>query len=159
MGATEETVYRDRHGRRIDKGSAGASDGSGRGAQPARVQPAWGRGLKQDRQSVERRAFERSTATGPVARHDIDASVDAEKRAVMRFDDPMAEHFARKQDSGPAKPKYRGPPPPPNRFDIMPGFRWDGVDRSNGYEKQFFLKQAAARRQAEEAHAWATHDM
>ena len=85
----------------------------------------------------------------------------AEKRAVVRFDDPMAEHLARKQAAagGPAKPKYRGPAPPPNRFNIAPGYRWDGVDRSNGYEKQFFLKQAQARIKASEAHAWATHDM
>ena len=76
----------------------------------------------------------------------------------MRFDDPMAQHLSKK---GPTsnKPKYRGPPAPPNRFDIMPGYRWDGVDRSNGYEKQFFQAQAQARADAATAHKWAVEDM
>ena len=158
IGAGEETVYRDRFGRKIDK--AAASAGPAKGAPAERVKPSWGSGLAQQSQREEQRAFARSTAAGPVARHDIDASVDAEKRAAVRFDDPMAEHLAKKQErSGPAKPKYRGPAPPPNRFNLPPGYRWDGVDRSNGYEKQFFLKQAQARNQAAEAHAWSTHDM
>ena len=58
-----------------------------------------------------------------------------------------------------AKPIYQGPPPPPNRFGILPGYRWDGVDRSNGYEKKFFERINAKKALQEESYKWSVEDL
>ena len=162
LGAGNATVYRDRSGRKIDVALEQQRREEAAQRNAAAATPAWGTGLAQQRSKAEERERKRADGAGPLARYDIDASVDAEKRAAMRFDDPMAEHLASRKASAsaaPNKPRYRGPPPPPNRFNIAPGFRWDGVDRSNGYEKQFFLAQASARSRAQQAHEWAVQDM
>lgn len=57
------------------------------------------------------------------------------------------------------KIRYRGPPAPPNRYNIMPGSKWDGVDRSNGFEKKYFESINAKKVFEEEAYKWSTEDM
>ena len=57
------------------------------------------------------------------------------------------------------RPEYKGPPPPMNRFNIKPGYRWDGVDRSNGFEKKYFDRISNKESTLEEAYRWATEDM
>ena len=41
----------------------------------------------------------------------------------------------------------------------MPGSRWDGVDRSNGFEKRYYESIAKKKAIQEEAYKWSTEDM
>lgn len=56
-------------------------------------------------------------------------------------------------------PKYRGPPAPPNRYNILPGSKWDGVDRSNGFEKKYYESITARKAHEAEAYKWSVEDM
>jgi pre-mRNA-splicing factor CWC26 len=53
----------------------------------------------------------------------------------------------------------RGVAPPLNRYNIRPGRHWDGVDRSNGFEKTMFRQRNEKAAMDLEARAWAMSDM
>ncbi|XP_015773172.1 PREDICTED: BUD13 homolog [Acropora digitifera] len=67
--------------------------------------------------------------------------------------------ISRNQLSSLEKPLYKGPDPPPNRFNIRPGYRWDGVDRSNGFEMKRFAMLANKAATQTQAYKWSSEDM
>jgi pre-mRNA-splicing factor CWC26 len=98
------------------------------------------------RQAKEERMEQlRSARAMPLARTIEDEDLNEELRQQDRWNDPAAQFLTTKKASRSktGRPLYTGGFEP-NRYGIRPGHRWDGVDRGNGFEKEWF--QARARK-------------
>ncbi|TRY77773.1 hypothetical protein TCAL_07853 [Tigriopus californicus] len=122
----------------------------------------WSKGVVQAEKIQERINTDLYEMSKPLTRDADDTDLDAHLRAIEREEDPMLQ-FIKKKKAKRAKglkyPSYNGPPPPPNRYGILPGYRWDGVDRSSGFEKKLFEKKNSRVALQEEAYKWSTEDM
>ncbi|KAF8626976.1 hypothetical protein AX15_004569 [Amanita polypyramis BW_CC] len=157
----QETVYRDTSGRRIDTRAEKAEAARLKREREEREakKMEWGKGLVQrDEEEKRRQQVEKSKLTG-FTRYADDKELNEELKAKEVWNDPAAAFLTKKRSKGPRRPEYSGPAPPPNRFGIKPGYRWDGVDRSNGFEKKFFQSSNNRARQTTEYHAWSVDDM
>jgi len=106
-----------------------------------------------------------------------DIQMEDRKKSIIRDGDPMAMYAWKKQQeeqaavvasgngnsSGVAavklKPMYKGPQPKANRYGIRPGYRWDGIDRGNGFEDKVLEHLHSKGRKKEEAYKWSSADM
>ncbi|NXW40243.1 BUD13 protein, partial [Nyctiprogne leucopyga] len=160
-----ETIFRDKFGRKRDLAQELLEEKQKAEAQAERDQQyaKWGKGLAQGRQQQQNVEDAIKEMQKPLARYIDDQDLDQMLREREREGDPMADIIkkrkAKENKEKKEKPRYKGPAPPLNRFNIWPGHRWDGVDRSNGFEQQRFARIANRKAVQELAYKWSVEDM
>ncbi|KAK2872688.1 hypothetical protein Q8A67_022585 [Cirrhinus molitorella] len=162
-----ETIFRDKSGRVRDLETERVELGrkAGEKAEKDEKYAQWGKGLVQEEMQQQNLIDAVQESQKPLARHIDDEDLDRMLREQEREGDPMAAMLRKKKDKNAKlkgikeKPRYKGPPPPPNRFNIMPGYRWDGVDRSNGFEQKRYSRMADKKAVQEMAYKWSVEDM
>jgi len=129
----------------------------------------WGGGLVQKEDKAKRLEEEARLMSEPLARYDIDPSLDEELRKQDRWGDPFSQLPTGPQTAGgsesskgshaaASRPKCRFPGPL-NRFGIMPGYRWDGVVRGNGFEDRFLSEKNRKKLEETESYKWSMEDI
>lgn len=158
-GRNATTVYRDKTGRKVDMATKRAEDLAEERRKEAEEEAkmVWGKGIAQHREKEEEAARLAREGAKPLARYVDDREMNEEMMDRDRWGDPMAGLVSKKKKVH--RPLYKGPPAPPNRFGILPGYRWDGVQRDNGFEAKLFQLQNTKASKAEAAYRWSTEDM
>lgn len=150
-----ETVYRDATGRRVDLTMKRAE--ARRAAADAEAKKELAREALRGEVQVEAAARRREeledARTRGVARGVDDVEMNRELKEKTRWGDTMADFVGREKGGAVGKgaggsaaaagKKVKGRPTyqgawAPNRYGIRPGYRWDGVDRGNGFEAERF---------------------
>lgn len=144
-GKEQETVYRDATGRRVDVSMkrAEARRLAAEAEEKERQAKLAPKGDVQLEEARKRREALEDAKLMNFARTADDEEINRELKEKERWNDPMAQFMAEKTTGGATgkngkkRPVYAGGAPP-NRYGIRPGYRWDGVDRSNGFEGERF---------------------
>lgn len=161
-GKAQETIYRDASGRIVNVAMkraelrAKAEDEERKKAEELENR----KGDVQRLEKKERREALQEAKGLSVARYADDTKLNDELKERERWNDPMAQLIASKNAaSGKAgrskggRATYQGAFEP-NRYGIRPGWRWDGVDRSNGFERKWFAARNKAKDRQELEYAW-----
>ncbi|XP_073052269.1 uncharacterized protein [Primulina eburnea] len=184
-GRNAEAVYRNKStGERMSKEEflQSQKDKKKKEEKPKEIKLEWGKGLAQKREAEAKLEEFKSEKDKPFARSRDDADLDRMLKERVRWGDPMAHLVTRKhslpvlpdlgesekmKESGFIIPQEipshswikRRLEAAPNRYGIKPGRHWDGVDRSNGYEKEMFKRTNEKRATEMEAYMWSVSEM
>ncbi|CAD5314236.1 unnamed protein product [Arabidopsis thaliana] len=182
-GQNAEAVFRDKiTGKRISKEEYLKSKQKKVIEKPKEIKLEWGKGLAQKREAEARLQELELEKDKPFARTRDDPELDQMMKERVRFGDPMAHLVKKKKyeitlvdlgdDEEMKKSGFIIPQSVPkhswltrrleaatNRYGIKPGRHWDGVDRSNGTEKDLIKKTNERKATEIEAYLWSVADM
>jgi pre-mRNA-splicing factor CWC26 len=152
-----ETIYRDASGRIINVAMKRA-EARKKAEEEQRKKLEEEEAAKGDAQRAMKEARKKELADAKymnVARRVDDVEMNDELKERDRWNDPAAQFITTKKKgrSATGKPLYKGGFEP-NRYGIRPGHRWDGVDRSNGFEKKWFAARNKVQNRKELEYAW-----
>lgn len=156
-GRGKETIYRDASGRIINvamkRAEARRKAEEEEAKKAAEVEAQ--KGAVQQAQREARRQELKEAKYMTLSRYADDVEMNEDLKQRDRWDDPAAQFLKTKKagKSATGKALYQGAFMP-NRYGIRPGHRWDGVDRSNGFEREYFAAQNKRRNQRELEYAW-----
>ncbi|KAK5130992.1 hypothetical protein LTR08_001404 [Meristemomyces frigidus] len=166
-GKAQETIYRDASGRIINVAMKRAELRAKAEEEERKKQEEIEsrKGDVQRREQEERKRDLQEVKVMGVARHADDKTLNDELRERGRWNDPMAQMLTTKKSgsgksgkSGKSGGKTYQGAFEPNRYGIRPGWRWDGVDRGNGFERKWFAARNAKSDRAAMEYAWTTDE-
>ena len=142
-GKAQETIYRDARGRIINVAMKRA-ELRRQAEEEERKKAEEIESRRGDVQRREREAQKRALVDAKdmtLSRYADDKDLNAELKEQERWNDPAAQFLSKSSGKGAkgvkGKKTYLGAFEP-NRYGVRPGHRWDGVDRSIGFEKKWF---------------------
>ncbi|KAK9246910.1 Pre-mRNA-splicing factor of RES complex-domain-containing protein [Lipomyces tetrasporus] len=165
-GKNAEVVYRDASGRRIDINAYKAKmrqqllDEERKKAEALEKEKELNKGLVQELQRKEEDQRLHDAGAATLNRYAHDKELNDELKQQEIWEDPAARFLSKKKEekvSATGLKVYQGAFPP-NRFNIPPGHRWDGVDRSNGFEARVLDKRRKEKEKKLEEDVYASDD-
>lgn len=134
-GQFAETIFRDREGKIITREQFLEMKRKEREKKEVKIQKEfeWGKGIVQKQEKISEEEAIMNEMSKPFSRYEgKDEEIEDELKKFIREGDPMSNFLKKKDKKGKKKSKDFSM----NRYGIPPGKKWDGVDRSNGFEKK-----------------------